>query len=72
LPEVNADRVYPVYCDVTTGFATPPDAIKLAIKTLTATFYANRETEIAGSGITVANLKRNFEFLLGPYRGTYL
>lgn len=71
-PALSAERAYPVYVDVTTGYATVPDDIKVAIKSLIGTLYANRESDVIGEGTVAASMDRNFGFLLKPYRARYI
>lgn len=71
-PDLSTDYTYPVYIDVTTGFSAVPENIKVAIKSLVGTMYANRESDVLSEGVVTASMNRTFEFLLKPYQAKYL
>jgi len=71
LPTVSELLAFPISVTVVTGFASLPDDIKLAVKTLVATYYTHRESETLTDGMP-ATLNSLFKNLLNPYRVTLI
>ena len=67
LPTVSEVLAFPISVTVVTGFTTLPENVKLAVKTLVATYYTHRESETLTDG-TPVHLYSLFKFLLNPYR----